>query len=469
MANIIPKDINFWAADAEQIFRKLIESVRVGVYIADAEGNLVYVNETFMNILGYLTKEELLGKNLARELYVNPPEREIFLQEMSKFGFVRDYEVRNRRKDGSAAILAATSNFIRDEAGEVVGVEGIVHDITEKKHLEERLAFEKDKLEQILFFDEKVSSLHEFNQVLDFIVQKSCEILEAERCSLMILDEQTDELCIKAARGLLPEVIEQTRIKLGESIAGYVAQEGKAVLVRNIEYDKHFGRKNREGYATRSFMVAPIKMNHRVIGVVNLADKKVKGISEFSDIDLKILEAIVREAAVAFDNAKLYRELKQLSILDPITRIGNYRYFVKTLDHEIERIKRFTGRLCLLMIDIDDFKRYNDSHGHVAGDDLLRTIGETLRKNLRAIDQVCRYGGDEFVVILPGIDREQAKVVAEKILSSIAQIKLKAQVTVSIGLAEYQDHFDRLELTTRADRAMYRAKREGKNTVCSYN
>ena len=469
MANIIPKGINLWAADSEQIFRKLIEAVRVGVYIADAEGNLVYVNQAFVNMLGYFAKDEVIGRNLAKELYVNPEEREIFLKEMSKFGFVRDYEVKNRRKDGSVAILSATSNFIYNETGDIIGVEGIVQDINEKKYLEQRLAFEKTKLEQILFFDEKVSSLHELNKVIDFIVQKSSEILEAEKCSIMILDEQTQELCIKGAKGLPEEIIEQTRVKLGEPIAGYVAKEGKAMLVRNIEYDKQFPRKNRDSYMTRSSMVAPIKINDQVIGVVNVADKNVKGITEFSDIDLKILEAIVREAAVAFDNAKLYKELQQLSILDPITRIGNYRYFVKTLDHEIDRIKRLGGKLCLLMVDIDEFKKYNDQYGHVAGDDLLRVVGETLRKALRSIDHVCRYGGDEFVVILSGIGSEQAKIVAEKIRKNITEINLKQRVTVSVGLAEYKDRFDRLELTTRADRVMYRAKREGKNTVCSDN
>src|SRR3989338_1332221 len=133
------KEINLLHPEAQKLFRNLTENVKSGVYMADEKGNLFFVNQAFVNMLGYTQKEELLGKNLADELYADPKEREEFLKNMRKIGFVRDYVVRNVRKDGSIALLSATSNFIRDTQGEVVGVEGVVRDITEHVKLEESI------------------------------------------------------------------------------------------------------------------------------------------------------------------------------------------------------------------------------------------------------------------------------------------------------------------------------------------
>ncbi len=462
------KDVNFLNGETHQIFHRLIESLTVGVFLADTNGKIVYTNPAFANILGYNTKHDLIDRHLTEELFLNPEDHEVFSDKMSKFGFVRDQEVRNRNKDGQKMVLSVSSNFIHNESGDVVGIEGVIHDITAKKQLEDRLEIEKTKLEEILIFDQRISAIHDLNQLIDFIVQKSSDILEAEKCSLMLLNEQTKELFIKSAKGLSPEIIERTRVKLGQPIAGYVAEQRKAVLSSNIEYDRLFARKNRPGYSTRSFLSAPIQINQHTIGVINLADKKANGIKEFSDIDLKILGAIVREAAVAFDNAKLYKELEQLSVIDPLTKICNYRCFIKNLDHEIQRVKRLGGKLSILMMDVDGFKNINDTCGHLGGDEALQLVAQVLQKNLRSIDQVSRYGGDEFAVILPGADREQAKIVAEKIRQNVETLSFKEPLSVSIGIAEYHSRFDRMELISRADQAMYRAKHEGKNLVRSY-
>ncbi len=179
-----------------------------------------------------------------------------------------------------------------------------------------------------------------------------------------------------------------------------------------------------------------------------------------------VLSSITRAAAVALENAKLYKELEYLAIIDPMTNLSNYRCFVKNLNTEIARSKRFGAPLSLLMIDIDNFKAYNDRHGHPEGDILLRKIAEALKQALRSVDEVSRYGGDEFSVILPETSAEQAKGVALKLLKAISLLQLKEKAAVSIGIVEHNGNLDRLELVSRADRALYRAKREGKNRVC---
>lgn len=461
------KEINLLYPDSQAMFRKLVETIKIGIYMADAQGTLFYVNQAFVEMLGYSSKDELLSRNLAKELYAHPADRETFLKAMAEHGgYIQDYQVKNLRKDGSVAILSATSNFIRNDRGDIIGVEGVVHDITDKKQLEENLQFERNKLEQLLFFDEKVSSIHKLDDLVDFIVRKSTDILNARKCSLMLFDQTTKELCIRAAKGLDEEVIEKTRVRLGDPIAGIVAQQGENVLVNNIEYDKRFQRSNRNSYQSRSFMVASIKIAGKLLGVINVADKESSQGNIFTATDLKILSSITREAAVAIENAKLYKELEYLAVIDPMTSLCNYRCFVKDINTEIERSRRFGAPLSLMMIDIDNFKGYNDKHGHLEGDALLRKVAETIKQTLRSVDEVSRYGGDEFSVILPETTAAQAEGVGLKLLDAISKITLKEKVAISIGIAEYSNSLDRLELVSRADRALYRAKREGRNRVC---
>ena len=459
------REINLLFPEAEGMYRRLIESVRCGVYMADKRGTLFFVNQAFVNILGYTSKEEVLGLNLAAQLYVNPRDREVFLQKLAEKGYVANYVVRNLRKDGSVVILSATSHFIRNEKGETIGVEGIVADITETVHLEEQLKKERLKLEEILGFDEKIYAIRKIDRLIDFVVKKAADILEARRCSIMLLDSNSDELCIQGAIGLDDDIIKNTRLKVGESIAGFVAKEKIPVLVKNIEYDPRFQRKNRDSHSSRSFMSVPIKLDDILIGVINLADKNGHEPAFFDELDFKILKDLAREVAVAIENVKLYKELSYLTVVDPLTHIRNYRYFTKSLEYEIERAERFDSPLCLLMIDIDDFKSYNDIFGHVAGDILLKELSDILGKNLRSIDILCRYAGDEFVVILPGTNIAGAKNTAEKMRKIIETTAFQRRITMSVGIAKYTPGMGRYELVLSADSALYQAKREGKNKV----
>ena len=454
--------------ESQDMFRRFVEASQSGIYMADAKGNLFYVNNGFVRILGYKSKDEVIGLNLANELYLNPKDREEFLNRMKEKGFVRNYEVQNVRKDGTVVILSATSNFLWDERGQVMGVEGVVYDITFNKKLEEALLTEKRKLEEILGFDEKISSIRKFDALIDFIVEKVSNILEVQRCSLMLVDENANELCIQGAIGLEAEIIKQTRMKLGEPIAGIVAQEGQPLLVKNIEYEKRFRRANRKGYIGRSFMVVPIKLEERLIGVLNVADKKSSLNREevFTEIDLKILCAVAREVAVAVENVKLYKELNFLTVTDPLTQIFNYRHFSQTLDFELKRLHRVQENLALIMMDVDDFKSYNDTFGHLEGDTLLKEISKILKSHLRETDIVCRYAGDEFAIILPNTDAEGARNVAEKVREMISKHLFKRKVTASLGVAVYCDQLNQREFIMKADQALYQAKEEGRNKVC---
>ena len=169
------------------------------------------------------------------------------------------------------------------------------------------------------------------------------------------------------------------------------------------------------------------------------------------------------------ENEKKFREL---SIVDELTQLFNYRHFLNQLRMEVLRSDRYEVPLCLLFIDLDDFKKFNDSFGHIAGDRVLKRIGEVITRCIRRTDYPFRYGGEEFAILLPMTPREDAAAIAERILCEFRNEPFSpvpanfVSVTVSIGVARYEPPEDVQEFVSRADRCMYAAKREGKNRIC---
>lgn len=301
--------------ESGKVLRQLIEESRTGVYIADEQGNLVYVNSAFVTILGYQRKEELLGKNLARELYANPTDREAFLKAMEKTGFVRDYEVCNLRKDRSVVVLSVTSNWIKDDANGIIGVEGIVRDITDKKKIEEAFKQEREKLSQIMDFEESLSLIHDANQAGKTAVREIADIFQAQKCSLMRYNHEEKYLYIQAAKGLDEQIVKNTRKKMGEGISGIMAQKRCPVLVSNIDYDKDFQQFRQPYYSTRSFISAPVMLGQKFLGIINVTDKISK--EAFSDTDLKMLCAAAKAVGITLENAAMYRQLENLAFGQP--------------------------------------------------------------------------------------------------------------------------------------------------------
>ncbi len=162
------------------------------------------------------------------------------------------------------------------------------------------------------------------------------------------------------------------------------------------------------------------------------------------------------------------QKLELLSQTDPLTGLLNHRSFMQKMEEEVQRAGRYGSPLSLMMIDVDDFKTYNDTRGHLEGDDLLKKMAEIFRTNLRATEFICRYGGDEFGIILPQTDGTQAAVAAEKIRAMVAKGFLKAKASVSIGVAQFQQGSGKEGLIKQADELLYRSKKAGRNRV-SFN
>jgi diguanylate cyclase (GGDEF)-like protein len=180
---------------------------------------------------------------------------------------------------------------------------------------------------------------------------------------------------------------------------------------------------------------------------------------------IHIVNQALQKSRTLREKEKLEEEVRRLSITDDLTGLYNHRHFFKTLESELTRMKRQKTFLSLLMLDVDNFKRYNDSHGHVEGDRVLKKIGEIIKHSIRHnVDSGYRYGGDEFASLLIGASLEQALTIAERIRLTIEEAGFK-DITVSVGLAEFQDGFDLERFVKSADDAMYVAKHSGGNRV----
>jgi len=323
-------------------------------------------------------------------------------------------------------------------------------------------------------FTSSASDTLEMEELLRLVLATCMEVVGAEQGSLMLLEEDTRELLIKAVRGIDEKIIERFRLKPGEGVAGQVFVSGTAVLVTNIETDERFHHINRPRYKTPSFLSVPIRSGNRSLGVINVADKR--GGAPFTAEDLRLLCSYGTQAGVAIERSIYYEKskaLRQISITDPLTSLLNRRYFQERLTEEIDRAKRHRHKLSLIMLDLDNFKEFNDAHGHLAGDQALRATAQIVRNNVRAIDVVARFGGEEFSVILPETAKEEATIIAHRIRREIEKgfflkgiTRLHRPLTMSLGLATFPEDAQNLTaLIHNADRALYTAKAFGKNRV----
>ncbi len=324
-----------------------------------------------------------------------------------------------------------------------------------------------------------IAPIQDYEVLIQTILDKSAELLKAEQGSLMLLDHETDNLLIEAKKGVIQGLSGKLRIQRGEGIAGKVAERGEPILVENLEDDPRIKQKNRQHYKTRSFVSVPLKIEDRIIGVLNLSDKATGEV--FDEEDLKLIQSFATHAAIVLERNVFYNkteELKKLTITDHLTGLLNRRYLYERLKDELARSERYGHYLSLLMLDLDGFKYCNDTYGHLFGDKILKVIAETLLNTVRSMDIVARYGGDEFMIILPETKESLARDIAERLRNSVAgKVVLPEDaastgshtITTSIGVVCYPEHGETLEsLLERVDVALYRAKNKGKNRIEVY-
>jgi diguanylate cyclase (GGDEF)-like protein len=339
-----------------------------------------------------------------------------------------------------------------------------------------RIAVEKnrqtdDKIEYVTEFLDSIISILDKKVLSKTLLDKTLQLLNAEQGSLMIMDGETSELVVEASRSMSDAVTEKMRIKKGEGIAGIVLEHGGSLLVKDIESDPRVRQENRPHYKSKSFISALINIEDRLKGVLNVSDK-AKG-EAFNEADLNLLKSIIDNSAIAIERSFLYDQteiLRKLSITDPLTGIYNRRYLNRRLSEEITRYNRYKHPFSFMMLDLDSFKEYNDTFGHIAGDNLIKVLAQITEKSLRAIDIAARFGGDEFVAIFPQTPKVDAIQITnrlkEEVDIALTEHNIDRPLTVSMGLATYPDDATSImELIEKTDQALYLAKKGGGNRV----
>ena len=339
------------------------------------------------------------------------------------------------------------------------------------KCTKEMLEEEVSALRDLIGVARTVVSTLELDQVLQVILTSAMRFADVPAGSIALYDSVQGELTLNAHQGLTPEFVETERwvIRSG-GVTERVVSGGEILFVNDTENTTFFMNPVTLKEGIRSLACIPLKVQSRIVGILYLDDFVPR---EFDRERMKLLDVLASFAAMAIDNAQLHARTRLMAITDALTGLYNRRYFQQMFSRELSRAVRYSKPLSLIMMDVDDFKKFNDTYGHPHGDKVLGAMGDILLEALRGTDFAFRYGGEEFIVLLPETDFSSALHVAGRLRESV-ELKSAEElrgiaphgVTASVGVVSYpRDGETRDDLLKSVDELLYRAKEHGKNRV----
>lgn len=303
--------------------------------------------------------------------------------------------------------------------------------------------------------------------LLSRISELICQLIGAHACSVMLLDAGRERLLAKAAYGLHTERVHLLSFAMGEGVAGWVALHGEAALIDEVADDPRFIPLAEHPTPIASMICVPLTARGQRVGVVTASSERP---GAFTTQHLELVRFLATTIALDIENVRLHR----VAVTDPLTGTFNREFLSQRLPAEIEAASALDRPLSVAIIDIDEFKRVNDAHGHLVGDHVLAEIARRLRTAIRGGDVLVRYGGEEFLAVLPRANAGRAWEVGERMRQRVSETPIELAtgsrlgITLSVGVAELR--FTPVtetahQLTDRADAALYSAKRHGRNRV----
>jgi diguanylate cyclase (GGDEF)-like protein/PAS domain S-box-containing protein len=493
------------ARERELYFQTMAEAVPEMIWTADPDGLSDFFNRKCLDYTG-LTFEQMRG--MGWKVIIHPDDVEGCLSEWGnsqRTGAPFDVEYRLRGKDGSFRWFLCRANPVRNSAREIIKWFGSCTDIESQKQnqqiLEEQILERTVQLADInTRLKEEMAERNAARGELDRQYERMMEDLRerSERATMLAKMGELLQSCIgleevfAAALGFAPKIFPAARGALALLNASRSAAEvigsWTGCQLPAMEFEPTECWALRTGHphlvvagdstapcvhaagVKNTYLCIPILAQGETLGILHLQTTDEAPQMEASELSFKTTFAA--QVGLSIVNIKLREALRTQSVRDALTGLYNRRYLEEVLDREVRRASRAAQSLGVLMIDLDHFKRFNDTYGHDAGDAVLREIAVSLTKGIRAEDFVCRFGGEEFVVILPTADLAASRMRAERLRSKVKELTILHQgksmgiITISIGVAVFPEHgMSPKELMAAADAALYEAKRGGRDQV----
>ncbi len=339
----------------------------------------------------------------------------------------------------------------------------------DQKRVEEELR----EMREILSVAQVVVSSLDLDEVLNVILSGAMAIMEIPAGSIALYDETNSSVHLHVHAGLSEEFTTKKSWLVKEGgLTHHILEQGDLFVVEDTDKVDFFKNPLAVGEKIRSLIAVPLKIQDKIVGILYVDDFKPR---QFREQRLRALSILASFASMSINNAQLYEETQKLACTDGLTSLYNHRQFKQMLKEELSRADRYEKKMTMIMFDIDNFKQFNDKYGHPAGDKVLASIGCIMRQTLRDCDFAFRYGGEEFVAILPETGITPGVIAANRIAESIrdnskrflAEIDPEHTVTVSMGVATFpRDGKDDVALLHVVDDMLYKAKALGKDRVC---
>ena len=444
--------------ESEEKYRTLTENINTGIYrnTPGPKGKFLEANPAIIRMFGFDHREQFLQINVC-DLYVEPTQRAELGQKILDMGSVRDEEVALRKKDGTRIWGSVSATAIYGSEGEVEFYDGVIKDITEQKLAEEALLESRRRIESLHHTARLLESCVSEYDIYELTVEAAERILGFRTCTLAVSED--DDLVVKATcADLLRDAAITTCLDRG-GLAAKSFKSGRTVVFGDSD-DVQVPRSTASGIdlEVRSGISAPIAD----IGVFVASSSQREA---FTVEDVRLLELLLGHAAEAVQRIRLQEELRFQATRDPLTGVYNRRYFTEVIEQELQRSARYEHQIGFLMIDIDGFKEINDTYGHHVGDQVLKEVAAFLEDQVRAAEMVVRYGGDEFLVVMPET-RDGVGVVKSRIVENLTpwnqmRGEFAFHVELSMGGAYWSPGGPETveAVLARADRLMYEDKR----------
>ncbi len=442
-----------WESDALKAFEKQTEEVSARQIINDNE---------YMRLIRPIYTEEGCMLCHAKQVYKvgdirgglsvaipMEPLKEIEFIRLIKYslGFIFMWLL------GVVAIILVGNRLVRNESTRKQSEEQLIEQHSELQSI-------NDRLESLYKVSSAISRTIDLDELLDVVLKSITGLKHLNvqpKGGIFIIEDS--KMNLVSHLGHTEEFIQMhCNNKIGECLCGRAAESGEIIISRNSHTDERHTVRY-PGMVPHGHIIIPLKAKNQVIGVLYLYTEVDV---EFDTDKINLLQSIGNQVGIVIENSRLYNETKALSLRDPLTGLANRRLMDVVLDESFAKAKRFNKTLSIMLLDVDHFKDYNDTQGHTAGDKMLVAIANILQEEVREIDLVVRYGGEEFLILLPNTNPSSANEIAERIRQVISA---KTVVTVSLGISSCNGNIKQEELIKLADNALYRAKEHGRNRV----